>query len=105
MLTLTATVQTFIDMNKKIKVKYLKLGRENIWGLAHCGLNLIELDIRLKGKKHLEILTHESLHILLPELEEEDIVKLSVILTKTLWSEGYRKIDNNNDMQLQDGSK
>ena len=97
--------QTFIDMNKKIKVKYLKLGRENIWGLAHCGLNLIELDVRLKGKKHLEILTHESLHILLPELEEEDIVKLSVILTKTLWSEGYRKIDNNNDMQLQDGSK
>ncbi len=44
-------------------------------------------------------------NILLPELEEDDIVKLSVILTKTLLSVGYRKIDNNNDMQLQDGSK
>ena len=91
--------------NSKIKVKYSKLGRENIWGVAHCVNNLIELDTRLKGKKHLEILAHESLHILLPSLSEEEIVRLSVVLTKTLWSEGYRKIDNSTDMHLQDGSK
>lgn len=57
--------------NSKIKVKYSKLGRENIWGVAHCGNNLIELDTRLKGKKHLEILAHESLHILLPVYQKK----------------------------------
>ena len=77
-----------------IRVKYLKLGREKVWGFADISKKLIELDERLKGKKHLEILTHEALHIFLPEATEEEIVRLSVGLTEVLWKERYRRIDD-----------
>lgn len=87
----------------RIKVKYRKLGKEKVWGFAHSD-ELIELDNRLKGKKHLEILIHECLHILYPEAEEEEIIKKSVILCNTIWHEKYRRVEDNNDEPLQDGS-
>ena len=65
---------------------------------------MIELDKSLKGKKHLEILLHEVLHLLLPEAEEEEIVKKSVTLCNTLWHEKYRRVDDKEGMPLQDGS-
>jgi hypothetical protein len=85
----------------KIRVKYRKLGRENCWGLAHYDDNLIELDSRLKGRKKLEILLHEAMHLLYPNSSEEEIVKNSIILTKVLWNEQYREIDNNTEQKLQ----
>lgn len=87
---------------KRIKVKYRKLGK--YYGLAHS-TDFIEIDERIKGKKHLEILLHESLHILFPSLEEDEIVAKSVILTNTLWHEKYRRIEDQADVPLQDGSK
>jgi hypothetical protein len=87
----------------RIKVKYRKLGKEKVWGFAHSD-ELIELDNRLKGKKHLEILIHECLHILYPEAEEEEIVKKSVLLCNTLWYEKYRRVDDKEGIPLQDGS-
>ena len=86
------------------KIIYKKLGREKLWGEAYLEDNSIVLDIRLKGKKHLEILTHEALHILLPGANEDEIVRISTILTKVLWSENYRRIDNDDNVPLQDGS-
>jgi len=88
---------------KRIKVLYRKLGKEKAHGLAHLGENMIEIDNRLSGKKHLEILTHESLHILFPEMSEEEIELKSIILTNTLWAEKYRRTDLNNSVPLQDG--
>lgn len=88
--------------NRKIKIIRRKLGREKIWGQAH---DHIELDSRLKGKKELEIILHEAMHILFPEQEEEEVIKKSILLTNTLWYEGYRKIDNDEKHPLQDGSK
>jgi len=70
---------------KKIKVTYKKLGKEKVYGFANLGDNEIEIDPRLKGKKHLEIMLHECLHILYPEAEEDEIVRNSIILTNTLW--------------------
>jgi len=87
----------------RIKVKYRKLGKEKVWGFAHPD-ELIELDNRLKGKKHLEILIHECLHLLLPQAEEEEIVKKSVTLCNTLWHEKYRRVDDKEGIPLQDGS-
>lgn len=87
--------------NRKIKISYRKLGRELAYGQASG--NSIELDPRLKGVKHLEILNHEIIHILFPELSEEETINASIRLTKTLWSEGYRRIDNNDKDKLQDG--
>jgi hypothetical protein len=87
---------------RRIKVKYSKLGKQKAWGLAHSD-ELIEIDIRLKGRKAMEILIHEICHILAPEDDEEEVIRKSVILTKTLWHEGYRKIDNTEDIPLQNG--
>lgn len=91
-----------MPQNRKIKVKYKKLGREQAYGQASG--NSIELDERLKGAKHLEILCHECLHILFPTLTEEEIVSASIRLSKTLWSESYRRIDADDKDKLQDNS-
>ena len=89
---------------KQVRIKFLrrKLGRQKIWGDADFYPLLI--DDSLKGKKELEIYIHESLHYLFPRLSEEDIEKKSILLTNTLWHEGFRKVDNSNHHPLQDGS-
>jgi hypothetical protein len=87
----------------KIKIIYKKLGREQAHGIAESD-GVIYIDPRLKGKKMLEIVLHECLHILNKTDDEKTIIRKSVTLTKVLWNEGYRKIDDSNDMPLQDGS-
>lgn len=87
----------------RIKIIYKKLGREQAHGIAESDGN-IYLDPRLKGKKHLEICLHEVLHLLNPNDSELAIIKKSITLTKVLWKEGYRRIDDSNDEPLQDGS-
>ena len=86
----------------RIKFKKVKLGRQNIWGLADE--YPLQIDIRCRGKKELEIYIHESLHYLFPKMSEEEVERKAILLTNTLWHEGYRKTDNSNDQPLQDGS-
>jgi hypothetical protein len=88
----------------KIKIIYKKLGREQAHGIAESDGN-VYIDPRLKGKKHCEILIHEVLHLLNPKDDEKTIIRKSVTLTKILWNEGYRRVDDSNDEPLQDGSK
>jgi hypothetical protein len=90
---------------KKITVIYKKLWRRKAWGLSYDDDWTIEIDERAKGKKKLELLIHEASHLLHPEKTEEQIVKMSVILTKLLWNEGLRFIDADELEPLQDGSK
>lgn len=85
----------------RIKVLYRKLGRERAYGQAD---DIIELDPRIKGKKHFEILVHEALHVLFPTLSEDAIIKKSITLVNTLWHEGYRRIDEDTSHPLQDGT-
>ena len=87
----------------RIKIRYRKLGKEQAYGIAESDGN-IYIDERLKGKKHLEILLHEVLHLLNPTEDEKTIIRKSVTLTKILWNEGYRRVDDTNDEPLQDGS-
>lgn len=87
----------------RIKIIYKKLGREQAHGIAESDGN-IYIDQRLKGKKHLEIMIHEILHILNPTDSELAIIKKSITLTKVLWKEGYRRVDDTNDEPLQDGT-
>ena len=86
----------------RIKFKKVKLGRQDIWGLADS--YPLQIDPRCRGKKELEIYIHESLHYLFPKMSEEEVERKSILLTNTLWHEGYRKTDNSNDQPLQDGS-
>ena len=79
------------------------MGREQAHGIAESD-GIIYLDPRLKGKKHLEICVHEVLHLLNPNDSELAIIKKSITLTKVLWKEGYRRVDDTNDEPLQDGT-
>ena len=89
----------------RIKIVYRKLGKEQAYGMASSD-GVIEIDERLRSKKHLEVLIHEVLHILNPKDSENAIIKKSVTLTKILWKEGYRRIDQTKDHEpLQDGTK
>jgi hypothetical protein len=87
----------------RIKIIYRKLGKEQAYGISSSD-GVIEIDERLKGKKHCEILIHEILHLLNPKDDEKTIIRKSVTLTKILWNEGYRRVDDTNDEPLQDGS-
>lgn len=87
----------------RIKIIYRKLGKEQAYGISSSD-GIIEIDERLKGKKMMEILIHEILHLLNPKDDEKTIIRKSVTLTKVLWKEGYRKIDDTIDLPLQDGS-
>jgi hypothetical protein len=87
----------------RIKIIYRKLGKEQAYGISSSD-GVIEIDQRLKGKKHMEILIHEILHLLNPKDDEKTIIRKSVTLTKILWAENYRRMDNTNDEPLQDGS-
>lgn len=90
---------------RRITVKYSKLGRDGVWGYAHMDDNVVELDSRVYGKKHLELLIHECIHILFPKLGEQATEEKSIMLTNTLWHEMYRRVDNKNEIPLQDGKK
>jgi hypothetical protein len=88
----------------RIKIIYRKLGREQAYGVSSSD-GVIEIDSRIRSKKHLEVLIHEVLHILQPSDSEDDIIKKSVTLTKILWKEGYRRVDQSDHEPLQDGTK
>lgn len=88
---------------KRFKIKYKRLKR--VWGYADMDNRIIEIDNRVRGKKHLEICVHEAMHLLFPELSEEEVVRTSIYITNTLWYEKYRRVDDNNHLPLQDGTK
>lgn len=74
------------------KVVWRKLGREQAWGQATIGDNLIEIDIRLGAKRQTEVLLHEGLHIALPEMTEADVDRVGKLLSRLMWSQNYRRV-------------
>lgn len=52
------------------------------------------VDARCKGIKKIEVITHEALHILMPGMAEDDVVRVSAIMARTLWHEGIRPVEN-----------
>ena len=72
------------------KVTYKKLRK--VWGYALIGEDKIELYHKLKGKKHLEILIHEKLHLLYPDLDEGAIKRDAKSLCNLLWDHDYRRM-------------
>ena len=88
------------NVKKRIKIVYKKLGREKIYG--HADDYPLTIDSRIKGLKKIEIIIHECLHYLQPELSEGDVVIVSVRLARTLWYESVRFTDNTDTEPLQD---
>lgn len=87
-------------------VVYKKLRRRKALGIVEDGDDIIYIDPRLKGRKHLEILIHEAMHVLWPHIvknhEEDEVIMVSTELTRMLWSEGFRRVDMDETELLQD---
>ena len=88
-------------MAKFFKIVERKLGRNKAWGLAHSDDNVIEIDARLKGRKKLEIVIHEALHLLNGDMEEDEVIRQSKKICLTLWQLHYRQVDNDKGQPLQ----
>jgi hypothetical protein len=80
----------------ELTLTYRKLGREKARGQYLNHLGLIEIDPRLHGEEHLEVLIHESLHALQPHHCEDTISRDAINLAHILWIDGYRKPTPNN---------
>ena len=79
-------------MAEKVRVKYKKLGRQQVHGLAH-DTGLIEIDSRLTGFKELKIHIHERIHTLNWDMPESDVAKLSYHIARMLWTDlKYRRL-------------
>ena len=79
----------------KIKgIVYSKLGRRKATGLVECDTDIINADVRLRGKVLLDVLLHEGTHILQPYLTEESVDNIGIELSEMLWADGWRKVDN-----------
>ena len=76
----------------KIKIIIRKLGKEGCVGQAYQGENLIEIDPRQNSKDFLGTAIHESLHILYPDLTEEEIIHAEEIMSDVIWRLNYRRI-------------
>ena len=76
--TLNSTISVSLKVKSfnvaRIKIIYRKLGKEKAYGMASSD-GIIEIDSRLKGKKHLEILLHELGHLLNPKDSEETVMR------------------------------
>lgn len=74
---------------KHPKVFYKKLGKQQAWGMYHSE-GVIELDPRLKGEKKLEIIVHEEMHHIFPDMTEEEVTSKAAELANFLYLQGLR---------------
>lgn len=86
-------------MNKVKKIHHKKLGQRNAWGIAE--FDEIFIDTRVKGRKHLEIAIHETLHVVFPNMSEDTVKESAKELTRILWKMNYRRVDNDRGQPLQ----
>jgi hypothetical protein len=85
-----------------IPIKFIKIIPRKYYGYVQNGVAYV--DERLKGKKRLEIILHEGLHVIFPYLTEATIESAAADLARLLWADGWRKIDNDESTPLQDES-
>lgn len=69
-----------------------KLGRHKAHGLCWPD-GTIEIDPRLKGRRRLEVLIHEFMHVRHPHWTEEHVDSEACIMSKFLWKHGVRTLD------------
>jgi len=83
-----------INIRKTIRLRDRKMGREAAVGMAHYGVvPLIELDPRQGQKERLGTLLHELLHIVFPDLDEEQTILCEQQIASVLWNDRWRRIE------------
>jgi len=76
---------------QQVRIVYRKLGREKARGQYCEATGVIELDERLAGEEHLEVLLHEALHAIQPHHDEAVVERDALNLARILWADGYRR--------------
>lgn len=69
-----------------------KLGNHKAAGLYWSSSDKIEIDPRLDSRQYLYVLTHELLHKALPDCSEEEIIRISELVSKGIWQQDFRRI-------------
>jgi hypothetical protein len=83
-----------INIRKTIRLRDRKMAREGAVGMAHYGaVPLIELDPRQGQKERLGTLLHELLHIVFPDLDEDQTILCEQRIASVLWSDRWRRIE------------
>jgi len=77
----------------RIKLEDKKLGRERNDGQAIFADKKIEIDPRLSTKSRLNIVLHEGIHILDPNLPELKVRAYANRLSDLLWRDRWRRIE------------
>ena len=82
---------------KPIIVRYKKLGREKVLGLADLDTQEIIIDPRQPSKELMGTLVHKCTHLLADDLErpdwpEERVLEREEKMRDVVWNAGYRKV-------------
>ena len=95
-----------IDLRKNPDIVFRPLGRENVYGLASHPVfrevtplahPMIEVDTHTKGRKRLEVVIHETMHIALPALPESLVTFAARYIARVVWKTGYRADEESQD--------
>jgi hypothetical protein len=73
------------------KVRYRFKRNPGVWGLAFPDEWRIELDDRLHDKTLIDIATHETVHVVAPDLSEEATDRIGRHVADVLWRLGFRR--------------
>lgn len=73
------------------KIKINRNRNPGCWGLAFPGEWRIELDPELDDKTLIDIATHETVHVVAPDLSEEATDRIGRHVADVLWRLGFRR--------------
>lgn len=76
-------------MPPRIRIKWIK--SDKVWGRADVSKRVIELDHRMDDKTLLDIVVHETAHIVLPIVDEDAVETLGKQAADVLWRLGFRR--------------
>ncbi len=77
---------------QKLDIKERNLGQHKALGLYWPESDRIEIDPRLNAREYLYVLIHELTHKTMPEMTEEAVVRVSEVISKGVWQQGFRRI-------------
>lgn len=73
------------------KIRIARKRNPKVWGLAFPDEWRIELDPDLDCKTLIDIATHETVHVVCPDLSEEATDRIGRHVAEVLWRLGFRR--------------
>jgi hypothetical protein len=73
------------------KVRIARKRNHGCWGMAYPEEWRIELDPDLEEKTLIDIATHETVHVVAPDLSEEATDRIGRHVADVLWRLGFRR--------------